>query len=97
MTLYAKWQGISYKVKFNGNGSTSGSMKTKTMTYGSGKKLTANAFKKKGNTFTGWNTKADGSGKSYSNKANGSKLTTKSGQDRNTLCAVEEDEIYHHL
>ena len=80
VTLYAKWQGINYKVKFNGNGSTSGSMKTKTMTYGSGKKLTANAFKKKGYTFTGWNTKADGSGKSYSNKANGSKLTTKSGK-----------------
>ncbi len=79
-TLYAKWQGISYKVKFNGNGSTSGSMKTKTMTYGSGKKLTANAFKKKGYTFVGWNTKADGSGKSYSNKANGSKLTKKSGK-----------------
>ena len=73
-------EAISYKVAFDGNGSTGGSMKKQSMTYGSGKALTANAFKKKGYTFIGWNTKADGSGKSYANKADGSKLTEKEGK-----------------
>lgn len=71
---------ISFKVAFKGNGSTSGKMSTQSMTYGSGKKLTANAFKRKGYTFKGWNTKADGSGKSYKNKADGSKLTKTGGK-----------------
>ena len=71
---------VTYKIVFKGNGSTGGKMSTQKMTYGSGKKLTANAFKKTGYTFAGWNTKADGSGKSYKNKADGSKLTKTAGK-----------------
>ena len=71
---------VTYTIVFKGNGSTSGKMAQQKVTYGSGKKITANAFKKKGYTFTGWNTKADGSGKSYKNKADGSKLTKTSGK-----------------
>lgn len=70
---------VQYTVKFNGNGNTSGSMSSQTITYGSGTKLTANAYKRTGYTFKGWNTKADGSGTSYSNKADGSKLRTSAG------------------
>lgn len=71
---------ISYKVKFNGNGSTSGSMSNQSFTYGSGKALKANAFKKTGYTFTGWNTKKNGKGTSYANKADGSMITTTNGK-----------------
>lgn len=70
---------VQYTVKFNGNGNTSGSMSSQTITYGSGTKLTANAYKRTGYTFKGWNTKADGSGTSYSNKADGSKLRMSAG------------------
>ena len=38
----------TYTIKFNGNGSTSGSMSNLAMTYGVAKNLTANAFKKTG-------------------------------------------------
>ena len=80
VTLYAKWSANKYTIKFNGNGSTSGSMKNmKSCKYGTSYKLTKNSFKKKGYTFVGWNTKKDGSGKSYANKASVKKLTSKNG------------------
>lgn len=44
------------------NGGTSGSQNA---TFGNGEKVTFNAAKKPGYTFKNWNTKADGTGKSY--------------------------------
>ena len=72
-------QPVTYKVIFNGNGATGGSMKEQSITYGSGTKLTANTYTHKGYIFNGWNTKADGKGVSYEDKADGSKLTKKNG------------------
>ena len=69
----------TYTIKFNGNGSTSGSTASMSMTVGVSKNLTANGFKRTGYTFTGWNTKADGSGTSYANKASVNNLTTTKG------------------
>jgi uncharacterized repeat protein (TIGR02543 family) len=78
ITLYAQWTLNKYTIKFDGNGSTSGSMSAMTgCKYSSSYTLTANAFKKTGYTFAGWNTKKDGSGKSYKNKASVKKLTAK--------------------
>ncbi len=80
VTLYAQWEANSYKIAFNGNGATSGSMSNLSMAYGSAKNLTANAFSKTGYTFNGWNTKADGSGTAYADKASVKNLTsTKDG------------------
>ena len=45
--LYAKWTINTYKVKFNGNGSTSGTMTDQNFTYGTAQNLTANAFIRK--------------------------------------------------
>ena len=75
----ANWNGISYKVAFNANGG-SGSMSTQTgFVYGTAKTLTANTFSRTGYTFIGWNTKADGTGTSYSNNGNMITGTTASG------------------
>lgn len=80
VTLYAKWSANKYTIKFNGNGSTSGKMKNMTSCkYGTSYQLTKNSYKKKGYTFAGWNTKKDGSGKSYDNKEKVKKLTSKNG------------------
>ena len=75
-TYTATWTAISYTIAFNGNGSTSGSISNMSMTYGVAKNLPANTFVKIGYTFTGWNTKADGSGTSYTDKVSVNNLTT---------------------
>lgn len=73
--LYVKWVVNTYKVKYNGNGSTGGSTAESTHTYGVAKNLTANGFTKTGYLFAGWNTKADGTGTAYTNKQSVSNLT----------------------
>lgn len=81
--LYAQWQANGYKVNYDGNGATAGSMSPSEHTYDVEKALTANAYEKTGYIFTGWNTKADGTGKAYANEetvlnlvsANGGEIT----------------------
>lgn len=79
VTLYAQWKANQYAITFNGNGSTGGSMKKLSCKYGKKYTLTKNGFKKKGYTFSGWNTKKDGKGKTYKNKAEVKNLSAKSG------------------
>lgn len=74
-TLYARWTPISYKVDFNANDG-SNTMEAQTFLYDAAAgELTANAFTRPGYTFNGWNTKADGSGRSYANRASVRNLT----------------------
>ena len=77
--LYAQWTAISYTVTYDGNGSTGGSTASSSHTYDTAKALTANGFTKTGYTFKGWNTKADGSGASYSDKQSVKNLTSTNG------------------
>lgn len=57
---------IAYKVTYDGNGKTSGSVPTDSKYYFSGKTVTAKtnsgSLARTGYTFDGWNTKADGTG-----------------------------------
>ena len=79
--VYAKWSPNRYTIAFNGNGATSGTMTSQTkLKYGKKYQLSANTFKKKGATFLGWNTKADGTGKAYANKETVKNLTYKNGK-----------------
>lgn len=72
---------VKYTVKFHGNGSTSGTMKSLTgCGYGNTYTLAANKFKRTGYTFAGWNTKKNGKGKSYKNKAQIKNLTSVDGK-----------------
>jgi len=78
VNLYAVWTANTYKVKFNGNGSTSGSMDDQNFTYDAAQNLTANAFSKTGYTFAGWATSADGD-KAYDNQQSVNNLTATNG------------------
>ena len=69
ITLYAQWKKdiVNYTITFNANGGT-GTMAAQTFEAGVSQAITANTFTRSGYTFTGWNTKADGSGTSYTDK-----------------------------
>ena len=79
-TFYAKWTANTYSVKFDKNAAAAtGSMSDESFTYDAAKGLTPNSFVNIGYTFTGWNTKADGTGTSYANGQNVSNLTSAAG------------------
>jgi len=70
MTLYAQWQAVPAKhtITFDANGGK-GTMDALVVDEGNSVVLTANAFKRDGYTFAGWNTAKDGKGTAYADKA----------------------------
>lgn len=74
--LYAELLANPYQVKFNKNSDATGQMDNQKFVYDTSQNLTANEFSRKGYTFNGWNTKADGKGTSYKDKQSVSNLTT---------------------
>ena len=88
--IYAKWTQVTYSVKYNGNGSTSGSMSNSTHTVGTAMKLTSNKYKRTGYKFTGWNTAANGSGTSYTDGQSVTNLSTTNGAVVNLYAQWEQ-------
>ena len=89
ITFTAKWEGKSYKVNYNGNGNTGGSMNQKTCTVGQDCVLDNIGFTKSGYHFFGWATSASGD-VIYSNKQN-IKDYAGSGNDFNLYAKWESD------
>ena len=78
MTVQAQYEPVRYTVNYDANGGT-GSMPASTLTYDSPQALSAIGFTKAGYSFTGWNTRKDGSGKTFTDKQTVSNLLTHEG------------------
>lgn len=76
VNLYPMWVANTYTVVYNGNGATGGSTATTNHTYGVSAALSKNGFSKTGHVFKQWNTKADGTGTSYTSGQSVSNLTS---------------------
>ena len=75
--FYAQWTPLKYTIKFNANGG-SGTMSDVVYYYNNSVSLPTNKFTKTDYEFIGWNTKANGSGTSYSDGASMGALSTTS-------------------
>ncbi len=73
--LYAIWERLIV-VTFDGNGHTSGTMESEKVRKGNNLLLPENGFTKDGYTFIEWNTKADGTGVKYNDKATINNVTS---------------------
>ena len=73
--IFAQFNANNYIVEFDGNKGI-GEMSNQEMTYNIKKSLTKNTYKRTGYNFKGWNTKADGSGKSYDDEEEVQNLAT---------------------
>lgn len=74
LTLYAQWK-KDFVVIYNANGGT-GTMENQQFSYNIDKTLSRNTFTKDDYSFSGWNTKADGTGTNYPDGTNIKNLNT---------------------
>lgn len=90
-TLYAIWQANSYSIIYNSN-SGSGTMNPTSINYDKSTTLTKNTFTKTGYSFNNWNTKADGTGDSYTDGQTVSNLTSINGDSINLYAQWKANE-----
>lgn len=90
ITLYARWTPNTYTVRFNANKGTGKMPDQKGILYGEATELFPCAFTRKGYQFTGWNTKANGTGETVDEALN----LTAANKGTVTLYAQWEGEPY---
>ena len=64
-TVEYRYPALKFTVRFDGNGADEGTMEPQTVMIPYGALLRDNAYSKTKAVFTGWNTRADGTGESY--------------------------------
>ena len=104
LRLYAIWKSTvtNIVVTFNANGGT-GTMSPQEIPFNISTKLNKNTFAKENHTFVKWNTKADGTGTSYTDEQLiklTSNLTLYAQWKENNICVIKDydvDEEKHYI
>lgn len=84
-TISVTFAPITYTIKYNGNGATSGTTSSSTHTYDEEKELTANGFSRTGYTFAGWAKKGVGVATNATAVTNGTYLTGNVGSGSDSI------------
>ena len=80
VNLYAKWNPITYTVRYDKNApDAGGSTADSVHTYDAEKSLNPNGYTRTIYTFTNWNSESNGSGTNYSNSQNVKNLASAAG------------------
>ena len=77
VTYYAQYTPWTFTVKYNANGGEGSAMSNSSHTHGTSSNLTACTYTKPGYSFTGWNTKSDGTGNTYADSDNALTMAVK--------------------
>lgn len=86
LTLYTMWTPIKYSIKYDSNTGTGTMTDSTGIEYDKQFELKENTYTKENYIFSNWNTKKDGTGKSYNNKAKVMNLTA--SEETITLYAI---------
>ena len=78
-TVDVRYPRTGYGVTYDGNGATAGNMASQAFARNVPQALSANAYVREGHVFTGWNTRADGSGTAYTDGQRVSNLAAEGG------------------
>ena len=84
-TISVTFAPITYTIKYNSNGATSGTTASSTHTYDEEKELTANGFSRTGYTFAGWAKKGVGVATNATAVTNGTYLTGNVGSGSDSI------------
>ena len=84
-TISVTFAPITYTIKYNGNGATSGSTANSAHTYDEEKELTANGFSRTGYNFAGWATKDAAAATTATAVTNGTYLTGNVGSGSDSI------------
>lgn len=95
ITLTANAKANTYTIAYNNNGGT-GSMTSTSCTYDVAQTLRSNTMSRIGYTFSGWNTKADGTGTKYANGASVKNLATSGTVTLYAQWTINSGKIYFH-
>lgn len=88
----AIWDPVQYRVLFDGNGATSGSMDWEVYLYDESQELPTNQFQRTGYAFQGWSLISDGKEVDFVDGQEVSNLTTKQGEDITLYAVWKENE-----
>ena len=65
MTLFAQWKSHTYTIRYDANGGAGTVEEQRNIAYDANVTLADGGFEREGHTLKSWNTKADGSGRSF--------------------------------